>query len=86
MTKKQLSKELNITPAAITYQMRYLVETIDYTIGSKENKYRIEFTESGIEKLKNRDVKKGAKTKDVVGKYYENRKRKLLTIGGGGEV
>jgi len=83
MTKKQLSKLLNITTAAITYQMRYLTAKLDYKVGSKENKYRIEFTESGIEKLKNRNTKvdRTKLPEKVRGKRGRPRKN-LLTIEG----
>lgn len=83
MTKKQLSTILNITTAAITYQMRYLTATLDYNVGSKANKYRVEFTPAGIEKLKNRNTKVGrAKLPEKVRGKRGRPRKNLLTIDG----
>ena len=88
MTKKQLSKQLNISVQAITHQMQYMTAGIDYNaVTSAANVTRIEFTESGVAKLVNRDTKKGAKLKPRKPKRPRGRPRKnLLTIEKGGEV
>lgn len=63
MTKKQLSKESGISVSRIGQLMVSMVSGIDYTEERRGNHdIRIEFTESGISKVMNRNTK-GGRTK-----------------------
>ena len=57
MTKRQLSKELNISPSRISQLMKELSlkEVTDYTWkSSSKGQAEIHFTASGVEKIRNR--------------------------------
>ena len=84
MTKKQLSKEIGISVARIGQLMADMTAVVDYVeVRNANNDPRIEFTESGISKVVNRNTKVGAKLKPRKPKRPRGRPRKnLLTIEG----
>lgn len=78
MTKKQLSTAAGISMTRITQLMANMTANVDYVeVRNANNDPRIEFTESGISKIMNRNTK-GGRTKIERVRSGRGRPKKIL--------